>query len=73
VDRGAGRDGRATAGARIRDRVNRDWRAQGRPDSEVAARATVVDCFRPGRRRLNADLVVAIVRALHDEPGYVDR
>jgi tetratricopeptide (TPR) repeat protein len=31
----------------------------------------VVDCFRSGRRRLNTDLVIAIVRALHDETGYV--
>ncbi|MEO6090579.1 MAG: hypothetical protein ABIQ18_46510 [Umezawaea sp.] len=30
-----------------------------------------MDCFRPGRRRLNADLVVAVVRALHPDVGYV--
>ena len=31
----------------------------------------MVDCFRPGRRRLNTDLVVAVVAALHPDVGYV--
>ena len=33
--------------------------------------STVVDCFRRGRRRLNADLVLAVVHALHPDVGYV--
>jgi hypothetical protein len=31
----------------------------------------VVGCFRPGRRRLNTDLVVAVVQAMHPDVGYV--
>jgi tetratricopeptide (TPR) repeat protein len=31
----------------------------------------VVDCFKTGRRRINADLVGTVVEALHDETGYV--
>ncbi|WP_307834544.1 tetratricopeptide repeat protein [Paractinoplanes lichenicola] len=38
---------------------------------EQTSRATVADCFKPGRRRLRADLVVAIVQALHPDGGYV--
>ncbi|GIJ73162.1 tetratricopeptide repeat protein [Virgisporangium ochraceum] len=34
-------------------------------------RGTVVDCFKAGRRRLDAELLTSIVRALHDDPGYV--
>ncbi len=37
----------------------------------MARRGTVVDCFKTGRRRINADLVLAVVRALHDETGYL--
>ena len=55
----------------ITRRVNARWSAEGRPAAEQARRGTVVDCFRNGRRRLNTDLVIAIVRALHDETGYV--
>src|SRR3954471_2672417 len=55
----------------IKDRVNRDWVAAGRPAGELAGKSTVKDCFRPGRRRLNADLVIAVVRALHPDVGYV--
>ena len=54
----------------IADRINRAWRAAGRPDSELTRRNTVADCFRPGRRRLNPDLVRAVVRALHADPTY---
>src|SRR5256885_4683555 len=43
----------------IKDRVNAAWAAAGRPAGELAGKTTVVDCFRPGRRRLNTDLVVA--------------
>jgi tetratricopeptide (TPR) repeat protein len=43
----------------------------GAPPSELPGKTTVVDCFRPGRRRLNTELVMAVVRALHDAPGYV--
>jgi len=55
----------------IKDRVNRTWAAAGRPDAELAGKTTVVDCFRLGRRRVNADLLVAIVQALHPDVGYV--
>ncbi len=36
-------------------------------------RGTVVDCFRDGRRRINADLVVAVAASLHDDPAYLTR
>jgi tetratricopeptide (TPR) repeat protein len=55
----------------ITHRVNARWTAAGRPAGELARRGTVVDCFRKGRRRINADLVVAVVQSLHDEAGYV--
>ncbi|GIJ44388.1 hypothetical protein Val02_12740 [Virgisporangium aliadipatigenens] len=57
----------------ITERVNRDRRADGRPANEDAARGTVVDCFKAGRRRLDPELVVAVVRALHGDPGYVNQ
>ncbi|MEO3928824.1 tetratricopeptide repeat protein [Micromonosporaceae bacterium B7E4] len=55
----------------IKDRVNAAWTDVGRPASELARKTTIVDCFRHGRRRLNNDLVVAVVAALHPDPGYV--
>ncbi|MEV4759926.1 tetratricopeptide repeat protein [Micromonospora sp. NPDC049559] len=55
----------------IKDRVNAAWTDAGRPVGELARKTTVVDCFRRGRRRLNTDLVVAVVAALHPDPGYV--
>jgi hypothetical protein len=55
----------------IKDRVNAGWTASGRPPGELVGRTTVVDAFRPGRRRLNTDLVVAVVQALHPDVGYV--
>src|SRR4051812_1025830 len=55
----------------IKDRVNAAWTAAGRPASELARRSTVANCFTPGRRRFNTDLVVAVVQALHPDPGYV--
>ena len=55
----------------IKDRVNAAWTAAGRPAGELAGKTTVVDCFQPGRRRLNTDLVIAVVQALHPDVGYV--
>jgi tetratricopeptide (TPR) repeat protein len=55
----------------ITARINAAWKAAGRPSGELARRATVADCFRSGRRRVNADLVVAAVEALHPDAGYV--
>jgi tetratricopeptide (TPR) repeat protein len=55
----------------IKDRVNAVWARAGRPAGELAGKTTVVDCFRVGRRRLNTDLVVAVVQALHPDVGYV--
>ncbi|XVV17240.1 hypothetical protein ACQP2X_23535 [Actinoplanes sp. CA-131856] len=57
--------------ATIMERVNAGWAATGRPASELAIRSTVAHCFRPGRRRLNTSLVIAIVEALHPDTGYV--
>ncbi|MFL6127193.1 tetratricopeptide repeat protein [Actinophytocola sp.] len=55
----------------IKDRVNAAWAAEGRPAGELAGKTTVVDCFRLGRRRVNTELVVAVVRTLHPDTGYV--
>ena len=55
----------------IKDRVNASWAGAGRPAGELAGKTTVVDCFRLGRRRVNAELVVAVVQALHPDVGYV--
>ncbi|MDR7275544.1 tetratricopeptide repeat protein [Catenuloplanes atrovinosus] len=55
----------------IKERVNAAWTAAGRPPAELARRSTVADCFRPGRRRLNTELVIEVVRALHPDTGYV--
>ncbi|HZO70439.1 MAG TPA: tetratricopeptide repeat protein [Kribbellaceae bacterium] len=55
----------------VTGRVNAAWTAAGRPAGELARKTTVVDCFRRGRRRLNTDLVVAVVQALHPDVGYV--
>src|SRR4051794_40474461 len=54
----------------VKDQVNAAWTAAGRRPGELVGKTTVVDCFRPGRRRLNADLVAAIVRAMHPDAGY---
>ncbi|MCM4081027.1 ATP-binding protein [Paractinoplanes hotanensis] len=59
--------------ARITTLVNAAWRRTGRPSSELVGRTTVGDCFRPGRRRLSADLVTSIVQVLHPDPGYLAR
>lgn len=42
-----------------------------RPATHAVGKTTVVDCFRSGRRRLDGDLVVAVVEALHTDLGYV--
>jgi tetratricopeptide (TPR) repeat protein len=55
----------------IAGRVNAAWTAAGRPAGELVGKTTIVDCFRPGRRRINPDLVVAVVAALHPDRGYV--
>jgi tetratricopeptide (TPR) repeat protein len=55
----------------IKDRVNKAWAAAGRPAGELTRRSTVAYCFRPGRRRLDVDLVIAVVEALHPDTGYV--
>jgi tetratricopeptide (TPR) repeat protein len=55
----------------ITSQINDAWTAAGRPAGELTKRPTVVDCFKPGRRRLNTDLVIAVVQALHPDVGYV--
>jgi tetratricopeptide (TPR) repeat protein len=55
----------------IKDRVNAAWTAAGRPAADLTIRSTVANCFQPARRRLNTDLVLAVVQALHPETGYV--
>jgi tetratricopeptide (TPR) repeat protein len=55
----------------IRDRINAAWNGPLRPVDELAKKSTVADCFKAGRRRLNTDLVLAVVRALHADEGYV--
>jgi tetratricopeptide (TPR) repeat protein len=55
----------------ITRRINVAWTAAGRPPAERACKNTVADCFRPGRRRLNQDLVLAIVRALEGDAAYL--
>jgi tetratricopeptide (TPR) repeat protein len=55
----------------IKDRVNASWQGSGRPPAELTAKSTVADCFRHGRRRVDAELVVAIVAALHPDAGYL--
>ncbi|MDT5037826.1 MAG: hypothetical protein QOE03_3011 [Micromonosporaceae bacterium] len=55
----------------ITDRVNAAWTAAGRSAADLAGKTTIVDCFRPGRRRWNTDLVVAVVQALNPDVGYV--
>lgn len=54
----------------ITGRVNTAWAAAGRPARELAGKTTVVDCFRRGRRRMNTDLVLAVVQALHPDAAY---
>ncbi|MBM2616453.1 tetratricopeptide repeat protein [Actinoplanes sp. LDG1-06] len=56
----------------LKERVNAAWTAEGRPPAELTPRSTLANAFVTGRRRLNTDLVLAIVRALHPDDGYVD-
>src|ERR1051325_4539943 len=51
--------------------INDAWTAAGRPARDLTKRPTVADCFKVGRRRLNTDLILAIVWALHPDVGYV--
>jgi tetratricopeptide (TPR) repeat protein len=55
----------------IKDRVNSAWTAAGRPAGELVCKSTVAYCFRPDRRRLDTDLVLAVVGALNPDTGYV--
>jgi tetratricopeptide (TPR) repeat protein len=55
----------------LKNRINQARTAAGWPDSELAGKTTIVDCFRLGRRRLNTDLVLDVVQALHPDVGYV--
>ena len=55
----------------IKNRVNAAWTAAGRPAGELTRKSTVAYCFQPGRRRLDTDLVLAVVEALHPDTGYV--
>ncbi|MFF4633524.1 NB-ARC domain-containing protein [Streptomyces griseorubiginosus] len=48
----------------ITRRIHRDWQRAGRPRGEWPARSTVGNCFQMGRRRPNADLLLAVVQAL---------
>jgi len=57
----------------IMKRVNSAWTRQGRPAGSLPGKTTVVDCFRAGRRRINTDLVIAVVQALHPDVGYVSQ
>ncbi|MFF3068974.1 NB-ARC domain-containing protein [Kitasatospora sp. NPDC057904] len=50
----------------ITRRVHLAWQRAGRPCGEWPARSTVGNCFRFGRRRPNADLLLAVVHALVD-------
>src|SRR5204863_6915248 len=55
----------------VTGRVNKSWTAAGRPAGALAGKTTVVNCFQPGRRRVNTELVDAVVAALHPDVGYV--
>ncbi|MBL7257805.1 ATP-binding protein [Paractinoplanes lichenicola] len=57
----------------ITARLNQAWAAAGRPPGELARKNTVADCFQLGRRRLNADLVVAVVEVLHPGADYAQQ
>lgn len=53
--------------------VNDRWRRAGRPAGELTTKSTVAGYFTFGRSRLDEELLVAIVSALHDEPAYAER
>lgn len=69
---------RAAAGspsyARLADRVVAGRRDRGLSEAEShVGRVTVYDCFRAGRRRVDADLVAEIVLALGNDAVTADR
>ncbi len=45
----------------------------GERRGQPARKSTVADCFRPGRRRMDAELLLDIVATLHPDSGYVAR
>jgi hypothetical protein len=49
--------------------LHRAARPGGAAPERLPGRVTVYDCFRPGRRRMDADLVAEVVRALDADPG----
>jgi tetratricopeptide (TPR) repeat protein len=57
----------------IKDQIHAAGQAAGLPAAERPGKTTILDCFRSGRRRLNPELVVAVVQALHPDLGYVTR
>jgi len=59
--------------AAITRSVNDRWKRAGKPGSELTTRSTVAGYFAFGRSRLDEELLVAIVSALHAEPEYVER
>ncbi|GAA3892854.1 tetratricopeptide repeat protein [Saccharothrix violaceirubra] len=52
----------------ITTRVAGLWRDRG----EVPRRSTVADCFRTGRRRMDEELLAAVVHVLRPDAGYVE-
>ncbi|WP_250036329.1 ATP-binding protein [Paractinoplanes maris] len=58
---------------KIKNEVNAAWTADGRPAGDLTIKSTVANCFQPGRRRLNTDLVLAVVGVLCPDPEYVTR
>lgn len=56
---------------RITDRINTAWQTAGWQPSDMTSKNTVADCFKTGRRRVNTDLVLAIVETLNPDRGYV--
>ncbi|MFI5936662.1 ATP-binding protein [Actinoplanes sp. NPDC051494] len=42
-----------------------------RAATDQVGKTTVVDCFRAGRRRMDGELVAAVVTSLHPDDGYV--
>ena len=55
----------------IKGRVNAAWSAAGRAPAELPGKSTIADCFRLGRRRLDTELVLAIVKILRPDARYV--
>ena len=55
----------------ITRRVRAALTAAGRPAAELPGKTTVVDLFRSGRRRLDAELTVVVVSVLRSDPGYL--